>query len=109
VIVHIRGPLVDILVSIAPDVYGPFVSINKAGQEVLLVQCLNVVYGTTVAALLYNNKFVISLTKQGYKIDPYSGCVANEVVKGKQETICFQIDDSKISHKYSVVIDNTII
>ena len=31
VIVHIRGPLVDILVSIAPDVYGPYVSTNKSG------------------------------------------------------------------------------
>ncbi len=49
VIVHIRGPLVDILVSIALDVYGPYKSTNKAGQKVLLVQCLNAVYGTMVA------------------------------------------------------------
>ncbi len=53
VVVRIRGPLVDILVSIAPDVYGPYVSTNKAGQKVLLVQCLNAVYRTMVAALLY--------------------------------------------------------
>jgi hypothetical protein len=52
-IIHIRGPLVDILVSIAPDVYGPNVLTNKAGQKVLLVQCLNAVYGTMPAALLY--------------------------------------------------------
>jgi hypothetical protein len=38
VIVCIRGPLVEILVSIAPDVYGPYVSTNKAGQKLLLVQ-----------------------------------------------------------------------
>ncbi len=31
VILCIRGPLVDILKSIAPDVYGPHVSTNKAG------------------------------------------------------------------------------
>ncbi len=37
VVVHIRGPLVDILASIAPDVYGPYVSTNKAGKKVLLV------------------------------------------------------------------------
>jgi hypothetical protein len=64
-IFRIRGPLVDILVSIAPDVYGPYVSINKVDQKVLLVQCLNAVYGTMVAALLYYKKFVKSLTKQG--------------------------------------------
>jgi hypothetical protein len=53
VIFCIRGPLVDILVSIAPDVYGPNVSTNKNGQKVLVVECLNAVYGTMVAALLY--------------------------------------------------------
>jgi hypothetical protein len=52
VIVHIRGPMVDILVSIAPDVYGPYMSTNKAGKRVLLVQSLNAVYVTMVAALL---------------------------------------------------------
>jgi hypothetical protein len=30
-IVRIRGPLLDIFVSIAPDVYGPYVSMNKSG------------------------------------------------------------------------------
>ncbi len=109
VIVCIRGPLVDILVSIASDVYGPYVSTNKAGQKILLVQCLNTVYGTMVAALLYYKKFVKSLTKQGYNINPYGGCVTNKVIKGKQVTICFHIVDCKISHKSSAIIDNTVV
>ncbi len=83
VIVRIRGPLVNILVSIAPDVYGPYVSMNKSGHKVLIVECLNAVYGTMVAALLYYKKFVKSLTKQGFKLNPYDGCVANKIVKGK--------------------------
>jgi hypothetical protein len=107
-VVRIRGPLVDILASIAPDVYGPYMSTNKAGQKVLLVECLNAVYGTMVAALLYYKKFVKSLTKQGYKINLYNGCMANKVVKGMQVTICFHNNDCKISHKSSAVIDNTI-
>ncbi len=108
VIICIRGPLVDILVSIAPEVYGPYVSTNKSGQKVLLVQCLNAVYGTMVTALLYYKKFAKSLTKQGYKINPYDGCMANKMVKGKQITICFHVDDCKISHESSKVIDDTI-
>ena len=72
------------------------------------MQCLNAVYGTRVAALRYNKKFVKSLTKQGYKINPYDGCVANKVIKGKQITICFHVDDCKISHESSKVIDDTI-
>jgi hypothetical protein len=98
VIICIRGPLVDILVSIAPDVYGPYVSTNKAGQKVLLVQCLNAVYGTMVAALLYYKKFMKSLTKQGYKINLHDGCVANKAVKGKQVTICFHIDARSLTN-----------
>jgi hypothetical protein len=45
VIVRIRGSLVDILVLIASDVYGPQVSINKSGQKVSIVECLDAVYG----------------------------------------------------------------
>jgi len=73
VIVRIRGPLVDILVSRAPYVYGPYVTVtmNKSGQKVLIVECLNAIYGTMVAALLYYKKFVKSLTKQGFKLNPY--------------------------------------
>ena len=108
VIVRIRGPLVDILVAIAPDVYGSYVSINKAGQKVLIVECLNAVYGTMVAALLYYKKFVKSLRKHGFKLNPYDGCVANKVVKGKQITVCFHVDNCKISHELPQVIDKTI-
>jgi hypothetical protein len=70
VIVCIRGPLVDILVLIAPDVYGPYVSTNKIGQKILIVECLNAVYGTMVAAMLYYKKFVKSLTKIGVQTQP---------------------------------------
>ena len=108
VIVRIRGPLVDVLVSIAPDVYGRYVSTNKKGQKVLIVECLNAVSGTMVAALLYYKKFVKSLTKHGYKLNPYDGCVANKTVKGKQMTVCFHVDDCKLSHESPQVIDETI-
>jgi hypothetical protein len=37
--IRIHGPLVNILVSIAPDVYGPYVMAGKKGQKQLLVQC----------------------------------------------------------------------
>ena len=83
VIVHIRGPLVVILVSIALAVYGPYVSTIKNRQKVLIVECLNAVYGAMVAALLYYKKFVKSRVKQGFKLNLYDGCVANKIVKGK--------------------------
>jgi hypothetical protein len=39
-LVCMHGPLVDILVSIAPNVYGPYVMVGKKGKKQLLVQCL---------------------------------------------------------------------
>ncbi len=108
VIVCIRGPLVDILVSLAPEVYGSYVTTNTKGQKVLIVECLNAVYGTMVAALLYYKKFVKSLTNKGFKLNPYDGCVANKIIKGKQMTICFHVDDCKISHVSTKVVDETI-
>ena len=108
VTVRIRGPLVDILVSMAPDVYGPYVSVTKTGQKVLIVECLNAVYGTMVAALLYYKKFVKSLKSKAFKLNLYDRCVANKIVKGKQITVCFHVDDCKISHEVPQVIDETI-
>jgi hypothetical protein len=108
VIVCIRGPLVEILVSIAPDVYGPYVSTNKSGQKVLIMECLNAVYGSMVAVMLYYKKLVKSLTKKGFKLNPYNGCVANKTVNGKQITICFHVDDCKISHESTKVVDESI-
>jgi len=61
-----------------------------------------------VAALLYYKKFVKSLTKKGFKLNPYDGCVANKIVNGKQLTICFHVDDCKMSHMSTKVVDKTI-
>ena len=44
VIAILWGKLVDILVDIAPDVV-PYVHENKKGEKVLLVQCMNALYG----------------------------------------------------------------
>ena len=101
--------MVDVLVSMAPEVYDPYVTTNKKGPQVLIVECLNAVYGTMVAALLYYKKSVKSLVKKGFKLNPYDGCVANKVVNGKQMTIFSHVDDCKISHKSTKVVDDVIV
>ncbi len=77
-------------------------------QKILIVGCLNAVCGMMVAALLYYKKFVKSLTKKGFKLNPYDGCIANKTVNGKQITICFHVDDCKISHASTKVVDELI-
>jgi hypothetical protein len=108
VIIRIRGMLVDILVKLAPEVYEPFVTLDKKGQKQILVECLNAIYGTMVAGLLYYEKFTDSLQSNGYTMNPYDACVWNKMINGKQCTICFHVDDCKISHESKQVVDQTI-
>jgi len=109
VIVRLRGKLVKLLVDIALVVYGLYVHKNKKGEKVLLVQCMNALYGTMVASLLFYKNFVTSLKKQGFEMNQYDACVANKAVDGKVLTVCFHVDDNKISHVVSrKVLDATI-
>jgi hypothetical protein len=97
-IIKIRGILVDMLVDIAPDVYKPYVTADQKGAKQLIVQCLNAIYGTMIAGLMYYTKFCRSLLSRGFKFNPYDPCVANKQVNGTQMTICFHVDDNKLSH-----------
>ena len=103
--INIRGVLVDILVEIAPYVYKLHVTTDKKGVKQLLVQHQNALYGTMVASLLYYRKFTKRLTDIRFKINPYDPCVPNKMIDGKQMTICYHVDDCKLSHRRSKVND----
>ena len=70
VIIRICGVVVDWLVSIAPDVYSHYNTLDKKSNKQLLVECLNAIYGTMVAGLLYYCKFSESLAKK-FISNPY--------------------------------------
>ena len=61
-----------------------------------------------VAILLYYRKFTKSLTDIGFKINPYNSCVADKISDGQQMTICYHVDDFKLSHRRSKVNDRMI-
>jgi hypothetical protein len=61
-----------------------------------------------VASLLYYRKFVKSLTDIDFVIIPYDPCVANKMIEGEQMTICFHVDDCKLSHRKTKVMDSMI-
>jgi hypothetical protein len=110
VIIKLHGVLVDILVVIAPNVYKSYATVDKKGVKQLVVQCQNALYGTMVASLLYFCKFTKSLTEIRFKLNPYDPCIviANKMIKGKQMTICFHVDDCKLSHHVPNVMDHMI-
>ena len=107
-VIRLRGFVVDLLEEIAPDVYKPYITIGKNGTKTLIVQCLNAIYGAMKASLLFYRKFTKSIKSIGFEINPYDPCVANRIVRGKQQTILFHVDDNKISHVDSEVNDELI-
>ena len=108
VILRLRGVIVDMMLEIAPEVYTESVTIDKRGNKQLLVECTNAIYGTMVAGLLYYRKFATSLKDRGFEMNPYDPCVWNKIIAGKQCTICFHVDDCKISHVSEEVVSGVI-
>ena len=104
VIMKITGVLVDLLVKLAPEVYGPYV-VFENGQKVLYVWVLKALYGMLVASLLWYKKFKGDMETEGFKFNPYDPCVANKKVHGKQHTIRFHVDDLMSSHVDTKVND----
>ncbi len=73
IIVRLRGALVNMLADISPKVYSLFVTTNKKGEKVLLVQCMNALYGSMVALLMFYKKLVTALKLYGFEYNPYDG------------------------------------
>ena len=105
VVMKITGVLVDMLTQLNPELYGPYV-VYERGRKVLYVQVLKAIYGMLQAALLWYNKFREDLEGQGFEFNPYDPCVANRMVKQKQHTIRFHVDDLMSSHVDSKVNDD---
>ena len=61
-----------------------------------------------VYILIYYNIFVKTLKVTRFKLNTYDPCVANFVVKNKQQTICFHVDNCNILHQESKVNDKFI-
>jgi hypothetical protein len=55
-------------------------------------------YGLLRSALLFYKKLVADLESDGFVLNPYDPCVAKKVVDGKQMTVCWHVDDLKVSH-----------
>ena len=108
VIIRIRGILVDYLLDIDREAYEDYVTIDKKGVKQLLTLCLNALYGTIKASLLFYAKFRRTCKRNDFEINPYDPCVANRMVNNLQQTLCWHIDDCKLSAKDTKVNDEFI-
>ena len=107
VIMKIRGPLVDMLVDLAPEVYANYVTF-EGKSKVLYVHVLKAIYGMLRSAMLFYKKLKKDLESIGFKTNPYDPCVANRMVNGKQHTVTWHVDDLKSSHVDPKVNDRFI-
>ena len=57
------------------------------------------------SAILWYSTFKDCLSDLGFTTNKYDPCVANAIIEGKQCTICWYVDDSKISHVNPKVVD----
>jgi hypothetical protein len=53
--------------------------------------------------------FSSTLQKTGFKLNPYELCVGNKIINGKQCTIVWYVDDTKISHEDPDVVTEVIL
>jgi hypothetical protein len=102
VVMKITGVLVDMLVDINPESYGPAVVLQNQ-KKVLHVEVMKAIYGMLKAVLLWYKTFRKDLEDNGFIFNPYNPCVANKKVQGLQQTIVFHVDDLKSSHKSKLV------
>ena len=71
---------------------------QEDGKWVIYVLCDKAIYGTMNAALLAYKKLAKLFKSWGMTMNPYDPCVWNKIVKEKQLTILFHIDDILLSH-----------
>jgi hypothetical protein len=77
----------------------------EGGKKVLYMQLNKALYGCMKSAIIWYETFCGTLKDLGFKLNPYDPCVANKFVNGKQLTIAWFVDDTKISHADSKVVD----
>ena len=60
-VIKLRGVIVDLILNIDQEFKRTFVTTDKKSEKLIFVQCMNAIYVTMVAILLYCKKFVKTL------------------------------------------------
>jgi Reverse transcriptase (RNA-dependent DNA polymerase) len=108
-VVHIKfdEELIDLLCEVDPSLK-QYVSMEK-GKRVLYTKLNKALYGTVQASRLFWEKLSSFLIEEnGFERNPYDFCVVNKMVNGKQFSIVWYVDDLKLSHVDSSVVDDMI-
>ena len=64
----------------------------------MAVKIQKALYGLLRSALLFYKKLVGDLEGNWFMLNSYHPCVANKMINGAQMTVCWHVDDLKVSH-----------
>jgi hypothetical protein len=103
----VKGKLAQMLLQADPQVYAPFVT-GENGSAVIYSEILKALYGMIKSPLLFYRKLRKDLESIGFTVNPYDTCVANKIVKNKQLTVAFHVDDLKVSHVDPKAVDDFV-
>ena len=106
VLVKLDGEVVDVFCELNPR-YKDFV-VMEGNKKVLYMRLIKALYGCVKSALLWYELYTDTLKDMGFELNPYDLCVANKDINGKQCTIVWHVDDNKISHVESDVMEDVI-
>ena len=105
---RLGGVVAEPLIMPAPEVYGPMAARNSAGLTVLYVQLTRALYGCLKSRLRWYLQLSMVLQDEGFAENPYDSCAMNKDINGSQCTVCWHVDDLKISHKEPAVVDQIL-
>ena len=108
-VVHLRldGEIADLLLKVDPS-YSKY-AIKEGGKTVIFTELSKALYRTLQAALLFwKNLSEFLINELGFIVNPYDWCVVNKTINGKQCTVGWHIDNLKISHYDSRVMDDIL-
>ena len=83
VLMVLSGELAEMMVHIAPQIYRPYVNMDKKGTPILYVRFKKSLYGLLRSSLLFYRKLSGELEAYGFKTNPSYPCVGNTMVMTK--------------------------
>jgi hypothetical protein len=109
-LVHVKleGPMAKLLAKVDPGKYHQYIAIEN-GRTVFYVELAKVLYGTLQAALLFwQNLSGFLIEELGFTVNKFDKCVTSKIINGNQCTICWHIDDLKMSHVKADVLEDIV-
>jgi hypothetical protein len=105
--VVVDGALVDLLIQ-SNNKYAEYIHITKEGKKLVFLKLDKALYGTVKAARLFFENLSGKLSEYGFESNPYDMCIMNKMINNKQCTVAWHVDDLKISHADSKVVDELL-